>query len=427
LRLFVVLSVTILVLAAAGWASLVFWPSAKEKSVERAAGSIVSTADGGSSKKESSERPLNRIPFGAAGFSPEDHFEAREILIADPPKGFEAHVGQMGFAIVEKTSLSELSTTIYRLRTPSATSVPKALKALRARFPGVSIDANHLFQTQAVSAAAAKSTARSLIGWPRAKLTCGSNIKMGMIDSAMDTSHPALKGRKLRYRSFHKKGNKPGPADHGTAVAAILVGTPEWGGLLPGAELLAANMFQEKPSGDVVGNALGLLKAVNWMAKEKVKVLNLSVAGGNNKVVLKAFKKALDRGMILIAASGNWGEKGKPAYPAAYDFVIAVTAFGSKKLIYSHANRGRYVDFAAPGVRLWTAVPGGGGRFQSGTSFASPYIAVMVAMGLARGKVSNAGPDKIRDILRSRAVDLGATGRDNVFGWGFVNLPPDCR
>ena len=153
----------------------------------------------------------------------------------------------------------------------------------------------------------------------------------------------------------------------------MLVGKPTkegFGGILPEATLFAANMFEINDRGKTIGNAMGLLKSLDWLANKKPHAINLSVAGNNNKVIRLAFKKAREYKLIMIAAAGNWGVE-KPAYPAAFKDVLAVTAVADKMKIYRKANRGDYIDFAAPGVRLWTAVPGGG-KYQTGTSFASP-------------------------------------------------------
>ncbi len=160
------------------------------------------------------------------------------------------------------------------------------------------------------------------------------------------------------------------------------------------------------------------------MAKEKITVVNLSIAGTDNKVVRVAFGKARKKGLVMVAAAGNWGSGSKPAYPAAYKQVVAVTAFNDRKLIYSRANTGKYIDFAAPGVRVWTAIPGGG-RFQSGTSFASPYIAVLMALEVAKGGRKNM--DSLRGILRKNIIDMGVPGKDQIFGWGFVHKAAKCR
>ena len=245
-----------------------------------------------------------------------------------------------------------------------------------------------------------------------------------MIDGAVDVTHPALAGRKLRFRSFHRAGRGPGPKEHGTAVAAMLVGRSEWGGLLPGAELRAGNMFEQKKTGQVVGSAIGLLKSIDWLIAERVHAVNLSVAGSDNKIVRRAFEKGARGGLILVAAAGNWGRKGnRPAFPAAYRQVIAVTAFVNKKLVYSSANTGRYIEFAAPGVKIWTAVPGGG-RFLTGTSMAAPFVTSLMGLANARGRFKNA--KALRKAMRGRVEDLGRRGRDEVFGFGFITLKPPC-
>jgi subtilisin family serine protease len=68
---------------------------------------------------------------------------------------------------------------------------------------------------------------------------------------------------------------------------------------------------------------------------------------------------------------GNGGKEA-PAYPAAHPDVIAVTAIDADARIYKKANRGEYIDLAAPGVDVWAAKAGGGGSYRSGTSFAVP-------------------------------------------------------
>ena len=351
----------------------------------------------------------------------EDRYEEGEVLVTNPPVGFETAAVNLGFSVIERVQLRELALNVYRLRIPDGSNVPKALKLLVTRFPGLNVDASHHFEAQALKDYASK-VPRAVIGWDKATSRCGAQVRLGMIDAAVDVKHTALKGRKIEYRSFHNAKRRPGPADHGTAVAAMLVGRPKWGGLLPGASLKAANMFEYNKGGRVVGNALALMKAINWMAKARVHVVNLSVAGANNKVVRRAFEKARQKGLVMVAAAGNGGRKAKPVYPAAYKDVIAITAFGAKRIVYSRANIGAYIDFAAPGVKIYTAVLGGG-RLQSGTSFASPYVAVLVGLQMAGGKKS---PARLRKILRRGALDLGVPGKDKVFGWGLANMQPDC-
>ena len=89
------------------------------------------------------------------------------------------------------------------------------------------------------------------------------------------------------------------------------------------------------------------------------------------------------------------------------------------------ANRGTYVDFAAPGVRLWTAGGKDGGRFRSGTSYAAPFVAAAIGMKRA------ATPERpIADLLQelaARAEDLGDTGRDPLYGHGLLQTGYICE
>jgi hypothetical protein len=359
-------------------------------------------------------------PFGI-GANPDAYYERGEVIVTNPPKNFNAAAAVLGFTVLESQTLPGLGIGVVRLKVPAGNSVPRARRLLAAQFPSISVDANHLYEAQQGSSL--KVHARAAIGWGTATPSCGRGIRLGQIDAAVQLSHEALKGQRIQYRSYHRKGRSEGPADHGTAVAGILVGKPSWGGLLPGADLFAVNMFEKRSDGRVVGNALALVKGIAWLTENKVHVINISVAGANNKVVRKIINKAMRSGLAIVAAAGNWGVKGKPAYPAAYKEVLAVTAFNSRRLVYSRANRGDYIDFAAPGIRIWTPVPGGG-RYQTGTSFASPFISVLIALHTARGIGKNA--EDLRQKLRGQVGDLGLKGKDNEFGFGFVNIRPKC-
>jgi len=354
-------------------------------------------------------------------FNPDTSYEQGEVIVINPPRGFSSGIRSLGYSVLETVSVRSLKLVVQRVRIPAGMSVPKAIRELRGRFPGVEVDANHQFDPSS-GIEFPNMVARAQIRWQRASATCGMGVKIGMIDAGVDVNHPALKGQKVTYRSFHDAKRKPGPNVHGTSVAAIMVGRPEWGGLLPGAELKAANMFEIDENGRKVGNAIGLLKATNWLIEEKVHIINLSVAGADNKVLKRVFDKAVERKLIMVAAAGNWGRADKPAYPAAYDGVVAVTALSQEGLIYEKANRGSYIDFAAPGVRLFTAVPGGGGRFQSGTSFATPFITAMMGLEIAGGKAKTVS--QLNMSLQKYIKDLGLPGRDDIFGWGFVRYPP---
>ncbi|MGH2570364.1 MAG: S8 family serine peptidase, partial [bacterium] len=76
-------------------------------------------------------------------------------------------------------------------------------------------------------------------------------------------------------------------------------------------------------------------------------------------------------------------------------------------------------EVAAPGVNVWSAQPGGGYQFLSGTSMAGPHVAGVVA--LMRAANPDIDVDTIKQILMDTATDLGAAGEDNTYGHGFIN------
>ena len=412
--------ILVLVLGAVGVGYLFISSGSKSSKVARYNGGLEANATQAIRSGGRLKRTSRRARLSGFARSPESFYEKGELVVINPLGKFLGVAGRLGFSVLEKVQLSELGLTLYRMGTPSGKTVKEARAMLARRFPGLNMDVNQQFQAQQ---GAIKATVRSMVGWAKYPSSCGRGIKIGMIDAAVDVTHPALKGQKITFRSFHKKSRRMGPADHGTAVATILVGRPEWGGLLPGANLYAANMFERNETGKVVGSGVALLKGLNWLIKKGVKVINMSIAGADNRVIRKVLNRVSAKGVVMVAAAGNWGPTARPAYPAAYREVVAVTAFNDRKLIYSNANNGNYIDFAAPGVQIWTAVPGGG-KFQSGTSFASPYVAALVASEVARGVRPT--PEALRADLRRNVVDMGKGGKDRVFGWGFILKAPIC-
>ncbi|MBT5938678.1 MAG: hypothetical protein HOG95_02040, partial [Rhodospirillaceae bacterium] len=115
--------------------------------------------------------------------------------------------------------------------------------------------------------------------------------------------------------------------------------------------------------------------------------------------------------------------KKRRAYPAGYTDIISVTAVGPYRGVMKNANRGNYIDFAAPGVRIWTAVPGGG-KYKSGSSYATTYITTLIGLEILHGRRRN--PASLRDILSKEIIDLGKPGRDDIYGWGFIRKYPKC-
>jgi subtilisin family serine protease len=246
-------------------------------------------------------------------------------------------------------------------------------------------------------------TSRRAANWNKASLKCGQGIRLGMIDGSVDTKHPTFKGSNLKYRSFHLKGQTAGAIRHGTAVA---------------------NVFHKRKKGKSRASTKSVLLAINWLTKLRVDVINFSIGGCYNSLIAHAIEKAHKSGIILIASAGNSEPfTKKKSYPAAYKQAVAIAASDRFNRTAKFSSAGSYVEFTAPGVRIWTAVPGGG-RAMSGTSFSAPIVSSLVAAALKTEGIQDL--ESVRGYLRSHAKDRGKEGWDKYTGWGIVGIKPLC-
>ncbi len=336
-------------------------------------------------------------------------------------------VQKLGYSVIERRSLVALGLTVTRLRLPAGVSPLAGRQQLEKAFPQLMFDVNSLYQPQGDLSLPAPSYPRRLIGWGPSSPDCGAGRLLGMIDSAVDDTGPALAGKAIVQRSFLGGGVRPADEDHGTAVAGLLIGRaagigPE--GLLPGAGLDAAAVFEMNAGGEPLGNVLAVAMALDWLIGADVPVVNMSLAGDANRLLKLGIDRALARRMVIVAAAGNQGPEAGPSYPAAYPGVLAETAVDDHKQIYDRTNQGDFIAFAAPGVKVW-APSVQGGRYVTGTSFAAPYVTGAVMAALMTGSPRDL--EAVTARLAGNVVDLGAPGRDPVFGWGLLRMSSPCR
>ena len=118
----------------------------------------------------------------------------------------------------------------------------------------------------------------------------------------------------------------------------------------------------------------------------------------------------------MIAAAGNAGPKSPPLYPAANPNVIAVSGTDSQDRLFAASNRGVHIALAAPGTDIFLPAPDQKYQMTSGTSFSAAYVSGIAALMLERNPALK--PNDVRAMLESTARDLGAPGRDDMFGAG---------
>ena len=245
----------------------------------------------------------------------------------------------------------------------------------------------------------------------------GLSLRIGIIDSSIDQRHSAFSNSSITTQRF--VDNDSPPNAHGTAIASIIASNdPQALGLAPSAQIYAAEVFDHNEQQGEFASTVSLIKALSWLMTQDVSVINISLAGPSNRLLETALTRVREKGVLAIAAAGNGGPMAQPMYPAAYPEVVAVTATDDRGRAFRLANRGEYVDIAAPGVNIRHAQAGGGFAASSGTSYAVPFVTVAAARLLQ----STAEPAQMLDALYASARDIGAPGRDQIYGYGQLQF-----
>jgi subtilisin family serine protease len=245
----------------------------------------------------------------------------------------------------------------------------------------------------------------------------GLTLRIGIIDSSIDRRHNAFANASITTQRF--VDNDSPPNAHGTAIASIIASNdPQALGLAPSAQIYAAEVFDHNEQQGEFASTVSLIKALSWLMTQDVSVINISLAGPSNRLLETALTRVREKGVLAIAAAGNGGPMAQPMYPAAYPEVVAVTATDDRGRAFRLANRGEYVDIAAPGVNIRHAQAGGGFAASSGTSYAVPFVTVAAARLLQ----STAEPAQMLDALYASARDIGAPGRDQIYGYGQLQF-----
>lgn len=328
-----------------------------------------------------------------------------------------------GFAEVAQIDLTGADGVLVRFGLPQGRNLADAIVELAELLPGALADENHLYTPDDFLCEGEDCAAHAMIGW--AGWPSAMRPRLGMIDTGINTDHPALQDRRLTVHQVDLGTRDAAGRQHGTAIAAMLVGSVEGRvpGLLPDATLIAVEAFHKRGATEQA-DAFSVIGALDLLVSEGVDVINMSFSGPANRVLERLIDRTAESGIGLVAAAGNGGPGAAPAYPAAWPQVIAVTAVDARERIYRQANQGPYVALAAPGVNIWTAASISGGRLRSGTSYAAPFVTAALAVERKRAPELDIGD--VTGQLFACARDLGEAGFDPVFGHGLISAPGQC-
>ncbi len=268
-------------------------------------------------------------------------------------------------------------------------------------------------------------------GWDQSR---GRGVVVAVLDTGVS---PGPDGLSLLLDGYDFVDDDPDPSDsgwHGTHVAGVIAQVTDNGegvaSVAPKAAILPVRVL-----GDNGGNTADLAEGILWAVDEGADVINLSLGtSGDSEVVAEALSYAEERGVVVVAASGNDGYTDFVQFPASEPTVLAVGATLLDASIASYSNQGEGLDLVAPAGTVSEDTDGDGlpdavlqeawydGDWSyivaEGTSIAAPHVAAAAGLLLATAELT---PAEVRDALRDSATDLGATGTDSTYGAGLLD------
>ena len=220
---------------------------------------------------------------------------------------------------------------------------------------------------------------------------CPSTLKVAVIDSGVDATHPDLSGAVDLANSYNfadANANIFDDLGHGTRVAGILGAQANnakgIAGVAFGCRLLSLDVADT--SGTVT--VANVVSAIDWARSKGASVINAGVSfHAASQALASACSAAIQAGAMIVAPAGNENQGDTAVYPAAISGVLGVGAVmddGVTRCPWSNYN-GRFtslVDLVAPGETIFSTAPGGqyGAQNGSGTSFAAPMVSGVAAL-----------------------------------------------
>jgi hypothetical protein len=389
--------------------------------------------------RDRSAAPQNGLPERDVAPQP-GTYNASEVLALNLSTDGSTYLRSLGFEAGRSANLDQGVLTAFGV--PNGMDAAGAVSMLRGTLPREQFYLNRYYRPYRPAMAPEPSEGppsdphlnkecidnrcygRAVIRWTESLAHCASSAAIGVIDTDFDLKHTTFAGQNIRQRSFLPEGKKLAPDWHGTAVLALLAGRPgsSTPGLVPAGQFFAASIFFAGDDGEAVTDTVSLLKAFDWMKASNVRLVNMSFSGPPDELTEMRIRAMRREGVAFTAAAGNEGPAAAPAYPAAYPDVVAVSAVDKNAQIYPSANRGAYIDLAAPGVEVWTAMPGSRAGYRSGTSFATPFATAVLA--LQPREVLAEPKDAL--LAHVRTISPGQAARNPVYGRGVLLAPSEC-
>jgi subtilisin family serine protease len=248
-------------------------------------------------------------------------------------------------------------------------------------------------------------------------------VKVAVLDTGVDYTHPDLKGRILRDKGYNFVDNDSDTMDdngHGTHVSGIIAADANNGIGVAGitgtldVKIIPVKVLDKNGEGEVPN----IVKGIKYAVDNGADIINLSFGTkGKSKEIEEAINYAKSKGVFVVAAAGNDDESSDNSSPASDGaFTVAAMDYNYKAADFS--DYGNCIQISAPGEEILSTVPGGYEAWD-GTSMAAPIVSGIAAMVKAEDpKLSS---NQIGAVLDSTAKDIMSKGKDKKSGYGLVD------
>jgi subtilisin family serine protease len=259
----------------------------------------------------------------------------------------------------------------------------------------------------------------------------GTGVKICVVDTGIDDSHPALKPLIAEYDFINLDEDATDDYGHGTHVAGIIASQdPTYKGVAPGSSLMAAKVLDYSGSGTFAD----VMAGIEWCVDNGADIISLSLGGSTTYTgtcdydpLAMSVNSVVSKGIIVVVSAGNSGTSGLTS-PACASKVIAVGSVDKNGNIADSSSRGNELDLVAPGVNIKSTVPmtscylcdSSGFRYLSGTSMAAPHVTGVIALLLQTNPSLNV--EQVKNALYSTA-DPAKCGKC----WGRFCWATTCR
>lgn len=329
-------------------------------------------------------------------------------LVADTREVDRA--SRAGFAIERRENLPVVGADIVVVHRDDLSAI-EAARQLRRLMPTAVLSLNHvMFESSG------RGKEKAHLPLSQRQTDSSARIgpdRIGMVDTGIVPGFVSANRAHIVQRAF--AGADAVGALHGTAVAQLLMR----GAAARQVTIYAADIFGQTAHG---GTSELLVRALGWMADQRVPVINVSMVGPANPVVGLVTERLIGQGYTIVAPVGNDGATAQPLFPASYPGVVAVTAIEDRGDLLPEASRVSRVDFAAPGIaKVYDAT--GHLTQVRGTSFAAPVVSRLLADRVGEPN-RRAARQAIADL--ARAARKPASDR-RYFGNGIVAVADTAR